>query len=105
MLLSLFLFLTCIDRNTIWIQGIPLSNISMKAMDFAFLQGWISCFGAPLYMITDRGTQFESEFFSELSSMIGFHRLRTFSYHPQCNGKIERVHFVFKASLKARGGD
>ncbi|KAL7631853.1 UNVERIFIED_CONTAM: hypothetical protein RMT77_017840 [Armadillidium vulgare] len=97
--------LTCIDRSTNWVKEIPLPDISTKAVAFAFLHGWVSRFGVPLYVITDRGTQLESEFFSELSSMVGFHRLGTTSYHPQCNGEIERVHHVLKASLKARGGD
>ena len=37
-----------------------------------------------------------------LSRTLGFHRLRTAAYHPQSNGKLERVHRTVKTALKAR---
>ena len=97
--------LTCIDRNTNWIEAIPLIDITAKSIAYAFLSGWISRFGVPLYVITDRGTQFESELFQEISKLVGFHRLRTTSYHPQTNGKIERQHRTIKSAIMARKQD
>ena len=55
-----------------------------------------------LSQIAARGTQFEAELFSHLSSMIGFHRLRTTAYHATCNGMVERVHRTLKAAIRAR---
>ena len=94
--------LTCIDRTTKWIEAVPLIDVSAKSVAYAFLNGWIARFGVPLYVITDRGSQFESELFQELSSLIGFHRLRTSSYHPQSNGLIERSHRTLKSAIMAR---
>nr|XP_040574631.1 protein NYNRIN-like [Lepeophtheirus salmonis] len=94
--------LTCIDRASRWIEVCPLTDITASAIANAFIYVWISRFGVPLYVITDRGKQFESELFHQLSLMVGFHRLRTTSYHPQTNGMIERVHRVIKSALKAK---
>lgn len=94
--------LTCIDRATRWIEAQPLSDITAQTVAQAFVSTWISRFGVPLHVITDRGAQFESEMFRELSSVIGFHRLRTTAYHPQSNGMIERAHRTIKSALKAR---
>ena len=94
--------LTCIDRNTRWIEACPLTEISAKAVARAFVEIWISRFGVPLHIVTDRGTQFESELFAELSKIVGFHRLRTTSYHPQSNGLIERAHRTIKTAMIAR---
>lgn len=58
-----------------------------------------------LYVITDIGTQFESEFFAKLSAMVDFHRLRISSHQSQTNRNVEGLHRILKASLKARGGD
>ena len=58
-----------------------------------------------MYVFTDRGAQFESSLFVQLSSIIGFHRLKTTSYHPQSNGIIKRTHRVLKVSLMARKDD
>ena len=63
---------------------------------------WLSRFGVPLYVVTDRGSQFESELFSHLSAMIGFHRLRTTAYTPHSNGLVERSHRTLKAAIMAR---
>ena len=94
--------LTCIDRATRWIEVQPLADITAKTVTRAFIDVWISRFGVPLHVITDRGSQFESEMFDELSSVVGFHRLRTTAYHPQTNGMIERIHRTIKTALKTR---
>jgi len=96
---------TFIDRATRWCEAQPVPNIEAETVAMAFLSSWVSRFGVPLYLITDRGKQFESELFKKLSEIVGFHRLRTTAYHPQTNGMIERVHRTIKAALKARGGD
>lgn len=69
------------------------------------MSSWITRYGVPLYVISDQGRQFESEIFSHLSQLVGFHRLRSAAYHPQTNGMVERIHRVLKTSLKARNGD
>ena len=94
--------LTCIDRATRWIEATPMSDITASTVAVSFLNIWISRFGVPLHVITDRGSQFESELFQELSHIVGFHRLRTTSYHPQMNGIIERTHRTLKAAIMAR---
>ena len=94
--------LTCIDRTTRWIEAAPLPDIRASTIATAFLNVWIARWGVPLYVITDRGLQFESELFSELSKLMGFHRLRTTAYRPQANGMIERVHRTIKTAIMAK---
>jgi len=95
--------LTAIDRASRWVEAAPMSSITAETVASTFIEMWVSRYGVPLYIITDRGTQFESELFSQLSKTIGFHRLRTTSYHPQTNGMVERLHRVLKTSLTAKG--
>ena len=94
--------LTCIDRATRWTEAIPLTDITAQSVAIAFTNGWVSRFGVPLQVITDRGTQFECELFSELSSLLGFSHIRTTSYNPKSNGIIERFHRTLKASIMTR---
>ena len=93
---------TCIDRSTRWMEGAPIPDTSAATVATAFLNVWISRYGIPLHVITDRGSQFESELFKELSTLVGFHRLRTTAYHPQANGMVERMHRTFKTAITAR---
>ena len=94
--------LTCVDRFTRWPEAIPLTCITAEAVAQAFLSGWISRFGVPSTIVTDRGRQFESRCWNTLMTLLGSKRARTTSYHPQTNGMVERFHRQLKAALKAQ---
>ena len=94
--------LTCVDRFTRWPEAIPLTCITAEAVARAFLGGWISRFGIPSTIVTDRGRQFESQLWNALMTLLGSKRARTTSYHPQTNGMVERFHRQLKAALKAQ---
>eukprot|EP00731_Ephydatia_muelleri_P009752 Em0005g338a len=93
---------TCVDRFSRWPEAIPLSQITADAVAQAFLHGWISCFGVPSTIITDRGRQFEARLWGTLMAFIGSRRARTTAYHPQTNGMVERFHRQLKTALKAQ---
>ena len=90
---------TCVDRLTRWPEAIPLSEITSEAIARAFVENWISRFGSPSTITTDRGAQFESSLFFELTKILGCHRIRTTAYHPQANGMVERFHRQLKTAL------
>ena len=94
--------LTCVDRFTRLPEAFPLSHITAEDVAQAFLSGWISRFGVPSTIVTDRGHQFESELWHTLMSLLGSKRARTMAYHPQTNGMVERFHHQLKAALKAQ---
>ena len=93
--------LTCIDRFTRWIEAIPLKDIFAESIAHSFVSGWISRFGVPSTVTTDRGRQFESDLFKQLLQTLGSTRIRTTSYHPMANGMVERFHRQLKAALKS----
>ena len=93
--------LTIIDRFTRWPEAIPLSDISGETVANAVVTHWISTFGIPSTVTTDRSTQFTSHLFSTLMIKFGIHLSHTTAYHPIANGMIERCHCQLKASLKA----
>ena len=92
--------LTCIDHFTRWPEVIPITDITAETVARAFIQGWISRFGVPSTVTTDRGRQFESQLWSNLMQLLGCKRIRTTSYHPVANGLIERFHRQLKTALK-----
>jgi len=94
--------LTCIDRFTRWVEAIPMENATAESTFRAFSSGWISRFGAPVTVITDRGVQFESTLMQSALKNWGTDRKRTTAYHPQSNGFVERVHRRLKESIESQ---
>ena len=92
--------LTCIDRFTRWPEAIPLPNCSSETVAKAFLERWVSQFGCPAVVTTDRGSHFEASF-NKLLCTLGCRHARTTAYHPESNGIIERFHRQLKAALRA----
>ncbi|CAH8515498.1 unnamed protein product [Heterobilharzia americana] len=93
--------LTCVDRFTRWPLAIPLSNITAETVSRVFVEGWVSQFGCPSTVTTDRGQQFESATFQKLMNLLGCKRIRTTAYHPASNGLVERFHRHLKSALMA----
>ncbi|XP_072400375.1 uncharacterized protein [Diabrotica undecimpunctata] len=77
--------LTIIDRFTRWPEVIPISEITTEVVAQKLRERWISRFGVPATITTDRDVQ----------------HIKTTAYHPQSNGCIERFHRTLKAALIA----
>lgn len=82
--------LTAIARYSKWPEAYPIANITAETITTTLISGWISRFGVPSKITTDRGAQFESILFNQINQAPGVKHLRTTSYHPQANGMLER---------------
>jgi transposase InsO family protein len=78
--------LTMIDRTSRWPEAVPMSDITAERCADSFVEGWVSRFGVPDVVTTDRGTQFTSATWACLADKLGFKHVLTSSYHPQSNG-------------------
>ncbi|GBN30166.1 Retrovirus-related Pol polyprotein from transposon 412 [Araneus ventricosus] len=91
--------LTAIDRFSRWPEAMPLTDIRAETVAQALYSGWISRFGVPQRISTDRGAQFTSDVFHSLAKTFGIRLSHTAAYHPQANGAIERWHRTLKAAI------
>ncbi len=83
--------------------AIPLSDTSTTACAKALVFSWISHFGVPETITSDRGLQFTSNIWSQLCEMLHISHPQTTAYHPESNGAVERLHHRFKNALCACG--
>ena len=94
--------LTAVDRTTRWPEVIPLPGTTAQHVADAFVSAWVSCFGIPSVVTTDRRPQFSSAVWSCLYRRLGIQHVQTMAYQSQSNGLVERFHHQLKEALKAR---
>ena len=79
-----------------------MAKITAEACVGAFMHGWVSRFGPPSQIISDRGSQFVSTLWAAFGRTAGFTPAFTTAYHPQANGMVERFHRTLKDSIRAQ---
>ena len=94
--------LTVVDRFSRWPEAIPIAATDTTSVARAFVAQWVSRFGVPGEIISDRGSQFVSQLWTNIAQSLGTTLHQTTAYHPQSNGLVERFHRQLKASLIAR---
>lgn len=89
------------DRNTGFLVTAPIPNKTSEIVIEAIEVHFISKFGIPETIITDQGREFVSHKFSAFCERLGIWHKTTTAYHPQAQGKIERMHRILKSSIRA----
>ena len=88
------------DQFTKWYEAIPMSNQEASTVAKAFVNVWVSRFGCPANLHSDKGSNFMSNLFKNMCKELGINRTSTTSYHPQGNAMIERTNSKSKRVLQ-----
>ena len=96
---------TIVDRSTRWPEAVPMKSATTSACASALLSSWVSRFGVPLHITSDRGPSFTSSLWTSLTQLMGSTHHSTTAYNPEANGLVERMHRTLKAALIARCTD
>ena len=88
----------CWCVSIVWCEVLLMANIIACTTAKKFIARWVSCFGVPVVITTDRGRQFESNLFYELMKLLKSKRIHT-TY--ESNGLVERSHCNLKSTLWA----
>ena len=92
-----------ISLSTYWHMW-PLIKLWKPLLNF-YMGGYISIFGAPARLLSDRGTSFTSSIIEELCKILGVRWLQTTPYHPQMKGLVERSHQMIMCMIGKLGED
>ena len=82
------------------VECIPLKDITAQSCADCFLLHWVSRFRVPETITVDRGQQWTSNLWKELTEFRGTKICFTTAYHPASNGMIEKVHRTLKVALR-----
>jgi len=89
-----------VDRLSKMAHFLPTTTkVSAKGTAELFLQIF-KMHGFPDDIVSDRGPQFTSKFWSSLLKMCGVHPNRSTAFHPQSDGQTERVNQILEQYLR-----
>ena len=88
-----------IDKFTRYCMLVATQDISALSVVKA-IDKWITTFGPPKSILSDNGPQFVSSIYRNYMDNHGGIKYKyTTTYHPECNGQIERLHRWIKERL------
>ena len=93
------------DHFTKHILAYVTPNQTAKTVAKFLYAGYISIFGAPARLLSDRGTSFTSSIIEELCKILGIQWLQTMPYHPQTTKLVERSHQIIMHMIRKLGED
>lgn len=87
------------DMFTKYVEVVPMPNQEAVTVAKALVEAVVVHYGTPLQILTDQGRNFEGQVFTEMCRVLEVDKVRTSTYHPQCNWMIERFHRTLNAML------
>ena len=80
------------DHFTQYAMAFITRDQTAKMVARVLYEWFITVFGVPAKLLSDRGANFTSRLVKELCSAFGIQKCCTTSYHAQCNSQVERFH-------------
>ena len=91
--------LTVMCSSTRFPEAIPLRSISTSKIVKALLN-FFTKVGLPKIIQTDRGSNFTSKLFQQVTAQLGVTHVCSSAYHPESQGALERFHATLKNMLR-----
>ena len=92
--------LVIVDRFSKLVRTVPMKRITAIEVAKAFVNRWVFVYGQPLTMLSDNGPQFAARLFIDICRILGVKNVFTTTYHPQCNGQVERFNRTIINALR-----
>lgn len=84
--------LTIQDDLTKFIIACPLLNQEAETVAQMFVEHFICKYGTPKSIQTDQGSNFMSNLFKNVCTLLKINKINSTAYHPQSQGGLERTH-------------
>ncbi|XP_022111409.1 protein NYNRIN-like [Acanthaster planci] len=78
------------DYLSKWMEAYPLADQTAEAVAETFVKEFVCRFSVPEVLLSDQGSNFESQVFTEMCHILGIDKARTCPYNPKSDGLIER---------------
>ena len=89
------------DRLSKDVILIPLANLRAETVADAFIHDVVAYHWFPDAIVSDRGSQFVSQFWKYMCDKLGVLRRLSTAFHPETDGSTERMNSTVEAYLRA----
>ena len=89
------------DYFTKWTHAIPLKTQESSYIARKLVNKVISIWGSPMELFSDRGSNFESQIFTEMCDLLGIHKTRSTVARPNSDGMVERANRTLENMISA----
>ena len=93
--------LTVVDRMSKFMLLLPMRSLTVEATVDALQRHFVSIWGIPANIVTDRGPQFVADLWKQLWTAVGTTLSLTAPYHPETDGQSERMNRTWKDMLRS----
>jgi len=83
--------LTIVDKMSRWVEAYALPDSTASTIADVFATQFITRFGCPIRLTSDRGSNFTSELFQEFLKALNIQQRFSPAYCPWINGAVERT--------------
>ena len=92
------------DYLTKWPLVFPVPDQRSERLAHLVAEEVVPMFGVPECLLSDRGANLLAHLMRDVCELLGIKKLNTTSYHPQCNGMVERFNRTLKTMLRKHAG-
>ena len=90
------------DMLTKWPMDFAVPDQKPERITRLLCKEIVPMFGVPEALLSDHGTNLLSHLMLDVCALLGSEKLNTTSYHPKCNGMVERFNCTLKTMLRKR---
>ena len=97
--------MVCTDSFTKYAVAVPLPHHQAELVANTLVEKVYLHLGIPDELHTDQGTDFESNLFKRVHTLLGVSKTRTTPFHPESNSNVERFNRTLGAMLRCFSQD
>ena len=94
-----FIF-TAVDQYSRWLEAVALPDAGSELLAHTMMDTIVARYGVPKLIHSDRGSDFLSNLMNSFYKVLKIKKTHTSPWHPQANGKIERIHSYLGNALR-----